>query len=64
MSEADTRDLVRRLKERCIDLEQKNQSLYAQLQAAESRIRNDLEPRIAAEERGYDQWATSPEGGN
>lgn len=26
-----------------------------------ARIRNELEPRISAERRGYDSWATNPE---
>jgi hypothetical protein len=61
MNEEDMRDLIRRLQYKCDQLERTNLSLYTRLDAAESRIRNDLEPRIAVEERGYDQWATSPE---
>lgn len=41
------------------DLEKKYENTYNELDLANFKIRNELEPRIKSEQRSYDSWATS-----
>lgn len=56
-------ELVQRLRERIRDLEDENTQLRREYESADFRIRTELEPRIQAEGRRYDTWATNPERG-
>lgn len=49
------------LRDRIATLEVENRLLRDQRDDAETRIRRELEPRIKADQRAYDRWATSPE---
>ena len=51
------------LRERVRELEAENSRLREELDSAEYRVRNELEPRIAIERRAYDAWALDPERG-
>lgn len=51
------------LRNRVRELESENQQLRDDLDSAEFRIRNDLEPRIRADRRAYDRMALDPERG-
>ncbi|MDF2841585.1 MAG: hypothetical protein K0R00_11 [Herbinix sp.] len=51
----------KKLQRKCDDLEENNRKLYDQLDSANFRIRQELEPRIKREGRRYDAWVTDPE---
>ena len=42
-------------------LKEKYDKIDAELDSANFKIRNELEPRIQQERRSYDNWATNPE---
>jgi len=48
-----------RLSDSYRDLEKKYNNTYNELSSAESRIHNELEPRIKQEHESYDSWVTS-----
>jgi seryl-tRNA synthetase len=50
-----------RLKRKYEELEERYNKLDLELDSANFRIRNELEPRIRAEKRAYDAWVTNPE---
>ena len=53
----------RELSEKIEELESENSKQYDEIQHLKFRISNELEPRIKAEHRAYDRWATDPERG-
>ena len=57
------RHMVERLQNKNERLEGEVQVLRDSLGSAEFRIDQELEPRIEAEGRAHDSWATSPERG-
>ncbi len=61
MDEEEWRRRAIRLSGRVQGLERDLAQAETKLSAAEFRIREELEPRIQAEGRRYDSWATSPE---
>ena len=52
---------IRDLKDKIQELEEENRNLDRELDKAKWRIRQELEPRVAAEKRSYDRWVTNPE---
>lgn len=55
------RAMVERRDDRIRELEADVRRLTTERDAAEFRVRNELEPMVAQRDRAYDDWATSPE---
>ena len=52
------RHIIARLRERNEQLEAELNRVRADRDAADFRVRQELEPRINAENRSYDRWVT------
>jgi len=57
------RRIIARLRERNEQLEAQLNQVRADRDAADFRVRHELEPRISSENRNYDHWVTSPDRG-
>lgn len=62
-SREDLINKIKRLQNELDDEKAKHRKIGEEMAHLQFRVDNELEPRIAAEKRRYDNWVTNPERG-
>ena len=52
---------IEQLEREVEDLKNENKEQYSEISSLRFKVDNELEPRIQAERRRYDNWVTNPE---